>query len=766
MFSTIMITTFSYILGILLSPIVSLSSLIIFSLLSLLVFIAGVFLKKFKYMTIPLALIMLIVGGIRYSLANQNSLYETFPDKYVTVTGTVISIPDITTSQYKYRYTVKIDYLNYLKKDYKIDKKILINSKEELAYGDKFSASGFLGDFNASANEFEFNYKNYCKSKNIVAKLTAQNLHILGKKTSFFPTFLAGKLKYKLFCKVSSTFSGEEKAMLMAILFGNRTYFSNEYKTLLTKTGLLRVLYSPFLHLTLLAVIAGLLFANRNKREFALVALIALYLIVQSDSAIAIKSGLLLAIFILKKQISGYANKADILSFIVLTLTIINPMLCFNGGFMLSVISTLIIHFFYTPMFEFINKRKTIKSFWLSQILTIWLLLFIGTLPYAAYYFNGVSTYSILLAQLFMPFVIITILLAGFLLLVGGNFVLFLMPLKLCLSMLKTAPYIIEKLPFYYIMLRTPSIIEIMFWTFVFIIFMRIIAKRFNTIHTKTLITISLALLVTISLDFSINSLKISFINVGQGDACVLKTSRFETVIIDGGGSSDYQKGYNIGDRVFLPYLISHGNTNIDVAILTHFHQDHSEGIVSAIKNLKVNTIVMPDVLPNDKTRKEIESIAKSKNIKTEFLKPGDKIEFPSGLLFEVLAPSNEAQKSKNKNNNSLVLKVSYGEFSSLFMGDYEMEESLLPPKDIDLLKVSHHGSVTGNSENFIKKVSPQFAIISVGKNNSYGLPDKEVLTSLKNANSNILRTDKLGDIRFKISKNGNIQYSSLYGGN
>jgi len=760
MFSLLMLCTMAYIFGIIISPLAGTSSIIIISSIVLFIYLIRQILKKDIKLTVPIIIIMIVVGNVRYYSSTKNLLYESFPDKYVTVNGTIISLPSNSNSEYKYKYTLDVDTLEYLDVTYKINKKIMLSSKKSFAYGDTVCARGFLADFDSQTNEFEFDYKNYYKSKGIFARLTAREIEKTGESHSYLPTFLFGKLKYTIYENLTRHFTGDVRAIAIAVCLGNKSFFTKEYKNLLVKTGMLRVLYSPFIHLCFIAILTGIFFKKKKNRDYATLVLLLLYILWESTSPTSLKAAFLIGIVVFKKQVFGFANKADILSFIVFCMTAIEPMLCFNGGFMVSVISTLLLYTSFKPIYNILSRNRFLEKYKLTSLLTIWIIFTFGAMPYCAYYFNGITPYSTLFTPILLPFVFVILILAP---------ILSILPITLlstafsgAVAIIRYTTLLVNKLPFNYIMLHTPSAVELLFWLLIWMLFLSIIGSDIKSVKSKTILSAALGLFVCLALDFGINSLSIYFVNVGQGDAGIIHTFG-ETVLIDGGGSAEYQSNYNVGDSVLLPYLVSHGFTDIDVAILTHYHKDHMQGIITAIENLKINTLILPYSEPKNNKQKEIETLAKEKNIKVEYLNPNDSISFRSGLTMKVINVNNGLIDNHNENNNSLVFEVNYGKFKALFMGDCESEENIFSPTDVDLIKISHHGSINGNSKEFLTRVSPEIAVISVGKNNSYNLPNKETLENLEAVNATILRTDYLGDIRFKISKNGHMHYNSLY---
>ncbi|MCR4692552.1 MAG: DNA internalization-related competence protein ComEC/Rec2 [Firmicutes bacterium] len=769
MFSIITICCAAYIFGIVSAPIISFLYVLLFTVCVILAILLSKIVLKYKTAPVLLAAVMFLAGNARYLSAAENSLYNKFPEKYVEICGTVRSLPQISLAKYKYRYEVMADSLTYLGETYHIDKKILLNTTEELSFGDTVRAWGFLTDFSEVSNEFGFNYKLFYKSKGIFARLTAFELSKTGRANSLSPAFWAGKLRYRIFENMQSCLDDESFALTSAVLFGDKSYFDKNYRTLLLKTGVGRILYSSFTHISIIIFLVSLLSSKKKYRNILFIAAITFYILFVNSSSIALKACITAGLVICAKQLKGYSDKFSILSYTVFLLTVYNPLLCFDAGFMMSVISTALILLCYKPVYRRLSGFRKLRKLRLAAPLSVFIILLFGAMPFSAYYFNGTPIYSVFLVPVLLPFVAAVIFTAPILFINGGAY-LFLSPIGLiyhgALSVLHFAPFVIKRLPFYYITLPTPSVIAIIFFCLLWWIFIRAISYKFNTSKTKLILAAALGLFICIALDFSINSLGIYFVNVGQGDAAVLHTSYGETVLIDGGGSSDYEKNYNIGESIFLPYLISHGFTHIDVAIVSHYHKDHAEGIVTAAENLKINTLILPDSMPDSIYRLKLEELARKKDIKTEYLHIGDEIRFRSGLKLYVIAPDVSLADDENENNTSLVIKASYGDFTALFTGDFEAEENLLPPRDIDLLKVSHHGSQDGNSSAFIRALNPRIAVISVGKDNRYGLPDNKVVAEFENMGATVLRTDLLGDIRFKIDKNGNIKYNSLLGGN
>ncbi|MBR4172843.1 MAG: DNA internalization-related competence protein ComEC/Rec2, partial [Clostridia bacterium] len=718
--------------------------------------------SKFDMSPIVLAVLMLMFGCVRYNISSQNSLFKSFPEKYVEINGIVCSLPKASQSQYKYRYEVRLNSVSYLGNTYKTSANILLNSKKELSYGENITAWGFLTDFSESSNEFEFNYSLYYKSRGILSRLTALELLRNGTEKHPSPAFLAGRLKERIYRNMQSTLPHDSFAFANAVIFGDRSQFDKGYSNLLLRTGIFRILYSPFSHLSVMLIFAALIFTKKKRQNILFLIMLALYLIFINNSPVALKAGIVAAAVLISTKFKGYADKLGIVSAAALLLTLINPLLCFDGGFMMSVISSVLLCLSFRPIKKFLSRSRLIRKLHIAAPLSLWIVISVGTLPFAAYYFNGISPYSMLLIPFVLPFVMVIIFLTPFMFIAKSGLTTLLLPVyNLTIMILRLFPAFVSRLPFYYIMLPHPSAIAIISYSLLWWLFIRTIQGKFRTFQSRLILAAFLGLFVCIALDLNINSLNLYFVNVGQGDAAVLHTSRGETVLIDGGGASDYNNSYNIGESVFLPYLVSHGFTRIDVAVVSHYHKDHAEGIVAAAENLKINTLIMPDCMPKNKFRVKLEEIAKARHIKVEYLGVGDEIRFRSGLNLSVIAPEAGLTDLENENDTSLVINVRYGDFSALFTGDFEAEEDMtMTPQNIDLLKVGHHGSKDANDFEFLSATNPRIAVISVGKGNRYCLPSKDVIENLESLGSTVLRTDLLGDVRIKVSKNGNMLLS------
>ena len=236
------------------------------------------------------------------------------------------------------------------------------------------------------------------------------------------------------------------------------------------------------------------------------------------------------------------------------------------------------------------------------------------------------------------------------------------------------------------------------------------------------------------------NRLEVHFMDVGQGDATLIMTDG-HAMLIDAGNNG---KGTAVQN-----YLQKQGIKKLDYVIGTHPDADHIGGLDVIIYKFDCGKVLLPDYQKNTKTYDEVEDTLKAKSYRAAHPAAGDTYQL-GDAVFTVTAPADK--KFDNANDYSIAVRLEYGKNAFLFVGDAEEDsenEMLKSKQDIsaDVYKVSHHGSKTGTSEEFLEKVDPQYAVISCGEDNSYGHPHAEVLNLLRREGVQVFRTDEQGTI-------------------
>lgn len=241
------------------------------------------------------------------------------------------------------------------------------------------------------------------------------------------------------------------------------------------------------------------------------------------------------------------------------------------------------------------------------------------------------------------------------------------------------------------------------------------------------------------------DKMKVHYIDVDQGDAILIQVNN-KNLLIDSSTSKAKDK--------FLNYLDNLNIKKIDYIIATHPHEDHIGNMDKVIEKYDIGEFYAPKVTTTTATFKRMMSALKEKNKKVNVIKKGiTTIDLGENVSLEVFSPV-KSNYGDELNNYSPVIKVIYKETSFLFTGDAEkdVENEIINNNEnlkADVLKVGHHGSSSSTTNEFLDAVNPKIAVISCGKNNTYGHPHKETISKLQNKNIKIYRTDKDGNIVF-----------------
>lgn len=735
--------------------------------LALLLLITSIISKRFN--TSLLVLITVLALGFisgNIALNQDNSTLNKFNNKEVSIIGRVIDLPSKNNSNYS--YIVKLHNIKDENVTHKVNENIRLTTKSQLNYDDVIIFNSKLKEIPSNSNEFGFNSKIYYKSQGIYYKAYAEECELANYKLSNLDLYsFITTIRSKMYQTINKYYTEDDAALLCAISLGNKNGFSDDFEQLLDRTGVKRCLYPAFIQIMLFMFLLSLVQTKvpQKVRFLILSVFLIIFGVGNSMNPVFIKSAFIVAVFYATRQFTGFVIKQDIIFIVITGMLIANPLLLYNGGFVCSCVANILIVFFLPALRE---KLKFIKSNYIKNTVGIGIICSVGLFPLSAYYFNGVATYQIIATLLLIPMTVVVFILSPILTIlldIFGSAPIISNIIDFILYMYKGVPYLIVKLPYEYISVAVPSVLLILaFYLVVYSLYKYIDRRKFYIPLLVGIVIICFAF----TKEFQrINTAEITFINVGQGDAALVSAPYRYNIIIDGGGGYDFAKTeeekaaaedeYNIGEEVFVPYLQTHGVSHIDAAFVSHYHKDHVEGIVSAIEMLDVDIVYMPDLLRDNEWRKKIEQAANKYGTKIKYIKEDSQISY-GGFYIKIFYPTNTALLTEDENNTSLLYKINYGKTSALFTGDMTAlyEASMVYGNkniDCDILKVAHHGSSYSTCKEFVSATSPEYAVISLGENNPYGFPRKEVLDNLSNIN--VYRTDINGDIRFTINNDG-----------
>ncbi len=695
-------------------------------------------------------LIFGIFAAIGLFCIDSASNASYFTDEYVTVTGRISELPY--KSSDLWCYTVDCREIDYGGIKEKFNSRITVYSENEYRLDDTVDVGGFLELHDTEKNPGTFNSYTYYKAKNIDYKITSIEDKISQKiYKSYTPYAYANRVRNHACNIIEEKFDSDTAAILKIILANFRKDLDQDYTNKLLTSGVLRCLYSPYFHLILLIAVCEIFMCKTGvgKRRFVLCLLCVSYLLINPYVLSARKLFLFVIFRELLRTKAGIFRSIDILWAVILLCGIQNPYILYNEGFIMSGLATLFIILFYEKLFKKISWINTHKK--VLNVLVLFFIISIIMLPVAAFLFGGTSMYSIFISVLLMP-IVNTVCIISPIIILFDNIVISEI-LYAFVTFIKNVPYITEHLPFSYVFLPKPSFALLLAYLFL----LGAIYKKKTKNICSLLLSVSLGLCFACVTNEFLRAQKptVTFLTAGQGDCTITDIPYKCTIMVDGGGSAEYNKNYDAGERDILPYLKNSNISTLDYVFVSHYHKDHADGIASLIDNIKIKNIFLPDCLIENEYRVIIEKKAKKCKIKLHYIKGPAVFELEDGVLCEILHFDAFA---KDENDTSVVMRITCGDLSCLYTGDItrDTEEKLLDSDtdlSADILKVAHHGSSTSSTKEFLTAVNPELAVAMMPEANSYNFPSPETVENFESLNIPLLTTAEEKCIQIKESK-------------
>lgn len=614
------------------------------------------------------------------------------------------------------------DYIikdNQIKISLKSKERIIVTYKytgkvfNNLSYGDKIKVTGVLKEPSTNNIFNNFNYKKYLYNKKIYYIIEASKIDKIQNNNNHIYT-----IKNLLYTRINSLKSSN---YIKALLFGDNK-LDKEIKTSYQINGISHLFSVSGFHINFITSIIYFYLDrvtyNKKIKYITVDIFLVLYLLLCNTTSLlrcTVMNILLSINHLLKLNI----KKIDIVLLTLILCIIINPFIIYDIGFIYS----------YTISFFLIlykNKYKTNNK--LLKIIYISLISFLVSLPINIYTSYEINFLSIILNIIIVPIVSLILLPLSLLTLI---FPILDNILYLITSILEKISLYTSNINIFKQVLSKPSIILI-------IIYYQVIILILSKNKHYYLILILLIFHKTIPLYNS--NLEVVMFDVGEADSMLISTpSKKVNILIDTG------RGIDINNIII--YLKSIGISKLNYLIITHGDEDHIGGALYLIDNFKVDNVILNK---GDYTELEVELIIHLKNKNIKYTNNINKIPLLGSYMYLL-----NTKKFSNENDNSIVTYFEYQKYKFLFMGDSssKTEEYLINNynlTNISFLKVGHHGSNTSSSTHFINKITPKVSLISVGRNNFYHHPNKEVLTNL--SNSVIYRTDINKSIKIKIN--------------
>ena len=601
-----------------------------------------------------------------------------------------------------------------------------ISESYSIPIGTKVKISGTFSLPDENTTIGLFNYRNYLLSKGIVWSIEVKQIDIISKRVSWFLS-----IKHSLYQKVSTRQNAKYYQML---IFGDSSNIGDSFQEQVRKIGISHLFALSGSHLTLLSffLFRGIKkIIKSEKKVFLLVSIILFFYVALTSCSVSLLRAFVFFVVFKANRYFNWKFKNTTLFFYIFSLFLLyRPWWIYDIGFQYSFL----ICFYLITFSSFLSSKN-----YLLSLFKISLLSFIVSAPISMFHFYELHVLSVVWNLIFVPFVsflVFPICFLSFLCPVFDS----LFSLLICL--LETGVEGASSVPFGDLLwCRLPILWYVLLEVSIYLSFQGIIRK--NYFYLKIFI---LLCSVHFFIPYFRTSMILTFFDVGQGDCSIVVLPHQEAVImIDTGVSIDGKRMR----REVIPYLKSLGCSKIDYLILSHGDSDHLGDSINLVNHFKVRHVLFNNDDYND-LELELIKVLDNKNI--EHSKEIESINIGKYQLSFL-----QHQMYGNENDNSNVVYFDYEGIKMLFMGDagVEVEKDIMENyylNNIDILKVGHHGSKTSSNKEFIDSINPKYAIISVGKNNRYGHPNKDVLDNLEN--SQIYRTDQEGSIIFQFKNN------------
>lgn len=630
-------------------------------------------------------------------------------------------------------FILKIEYLTEKDRTYDVTGLVKVDlytdeEEEKIKFGDEISISGKLSKPQGLKNQGLFDYLNYLKIKNIHALMSANGGSsirlIKGGRMNIFASW-AYSVRKNINGAITRYVDVRYSGFLKAILTGERSELDSSVMDDFIKTGTVHVIAISGLNIVLIAGIFMFIFKICGiKRRYSLLlasVLLVFYCLLAGASPPVVRATIMFVIaslgYVINRE-SDILNSLAIAAFLIL---LGNPNELLDPSFQLSFVSIFGIVLFSPGIESLFGPRKN----YFFKGMAVSIAAIIAVSPIVARYFNIISPVSIIANLIIVPalFVITVVsFLFIFLNFLGIKFIL--IPIAYTMSLLSQATFSINHLfaqiPFSYLRVPAPSLpFLFLYYAFVFCFFFM---KQRKALLMLLLIFFNFAVWSNIFTSQN-KELKITFLDVGKGDSILLEFPDKRTMLIDA-GSGGMEGFADMGRSIVAPYLWNKGIRRIDAVVITHFHSDHMGGIIYMLKNFDTGC-VMDGGMTHGSSAFLYDSYRKiilKRNFRRLTVTGGDEITgFDDVKLFVVNPPEN--QEDLDANNNSLVIKLQYQNFSVLFCGDIadKAMKSMFRYSELlksDVLKVPHHGGSMGRegtAQLFFQEVYPKVLIISSG---------------------------------------------------
>lgn len=648
----------------------------------------------------------------------------------------------------------------------------ILSREQEPKLGSRILLEGKARHFPEATNEGEFNQRFYWRIQRIDVQIKDAAIIMESGEYNHWQEAL---YRVRKLCeeRYDRYMSKAHASVMKAMLFGNKKEIDSEIKNLYQRNGIAHMLAISGLHISII----GMGFYKLLRKAYIPISVasgISIFVMYHYGimTGMSSSAGRAIIMFIIQLLAQITKRSYDMLTAMALAAVCIvveQPLYVFYTGFQLSFGAILGIGLVYPALRHYCQNR-----FFGALLASVSISL--TTMPVILFSYYEIPRFAIFLNIVCIPLMTILVtcglallpigVISGYLGQIGA------IPCILILSLYEKICLVTEKLPGHSWIVGKPSLIRIM----LFFLALGILAVFYERV-TKELAIFLIVMAISILTGRVRDDLLITAIDVGQGDGFCIQNENGNNYLIDAGSSSKK----NVGKYQVIPTLKAKGIGELQYIFVSHSDSDHTSAVIELLEQagdgngIKINGIVLPGIQQSyqDEGYRELVQIAEEKGVFVSFMKTGDSLK-DGKLEFLCLHPG-ESFVPEGANSYSNVLLVSYGEFEALFTGDvegngelaliqqlkkyrtkYEVERGRKGISDkefqIEWLKVAHHGSKNSTSGEFLEICSPKAAVLSNGKNNSYGHPHKELLQRLEEQNIPYHMTSQEGAITLQTN--------------